>query len=80
MSDICNKQNARLRTALDLQGMDGLAEAAARQDLDTAGPNELPSRKPRGMLAIAFAVAREPMSVMLDAAGGGDLSSKAEER
>ena len=66
-----NKNIAKVlfRTALDLQGMSGLTEADALQCLDTEGPNELPSEKPRGMLAIAFEVVREPMFLMLVAAG-----------
>ncbi|HUU01063.1 MAG TPA: cation-translocating P-type ATPase [Myxococcota bacterium] len=69
MSGEENKGKTQLKTTLDLQGMDGLTEAEARQRLDTEGPNELPSEKPRGILAIAFEVAREPMFLMLVAAG-----------
>jgi Ca2+-transporting ATPase len=69
MSEKEIKPSHNSRTALDLQGMNGLAEADARERLDTAGPNELPSEKPKGMATIAFEVAREPMFLMLVAAG-----------
>ncbi|MFC1642790.1 cation-translocating P-type ATPase [Myxococcota bacterium] len=69
MSGNDHEEKERFRTTLDLQGMNGLSEAEARQRLDTRGPNELPSEKPRGMLAIAFEVVREPMFLMLVAAG-----------
>ncbi len=47
----------------------GLSEAEAQRRLVSEGPNELPTEKPRGMLSIAFGVAREPMFLMLVAAG-----------
>jgi Ca2+-transporting ATPase len=56
-------------TALE-QGTSGLTEDEARRRLETEGPNELPTEKPRGILAIALEVAREPMFLMLVAAGG----------
>ncbi len=48
----------------------GLSEAEAQRRLASEGPNELPTEKPRGFLSIAFGVAREPMFLMLLAAGG----------
>ena len=54
---------------LDLSGFAGLSEAEAARRLEVEGPNELPSSQPRGMLAIALEVAREPMFVLLVAAG-----------
>lgn len=54
---------------LDLQGVIGLSEEEARRRLEAEGPNELQSEKPRGVLAIAFEVVREPMFLMLVAAG-----------
>lgn len=57
-------------STLDLRGLVGSSEDNARQRLDTEGPNELPTEKQRGVLAIALEVVREPMFVMLVAAGG----------
>ena len=56
-------------STLDLQGVNGLSEDEAQRRLVTEGPNELPTEKPRGFLAIALEVAREPMFLMLVAAG-----------
>jgi P-type Ca2+ transporter type 2C len=47
----------------------GLADADAEARLAQEGPNELPAQKQRSLLAIAFEVAREPMFLMLVAAG-----------
>jgi Ca2+-transporting ATPase len=70
MSDTNPKMKSRTTTALDLNGMGGLSEDEARRRVDAAGPNELPTEKRRGTLAIALDVAREPMFLMLVAAGG----------
>ena len=56
-------------STLDLRGLVGLSEDDARQRLDAEGPNELPTEKQRGVLAIALEVVREPMFLMLVAAG-----------
>ena len=48
----------------------GLTEEEAARRLASEGPNELPSGKPRGVLAVALEVAREPMFLLLVAAGG----------
>lgn len=50
-------------------GLAGLSEAEALRRLASEGPNELPTEKPRGILSIALGVAREPMFLMLVAAG-----------
>src|SRR5690606_17728393 len=50
-------------------GLVGLSEDDARQRLETEGPNELPTEKERGVLVIALEVVREPMFLMLVAAG-----------
>lgn len=55
--------------ALDLRGFTGLSEAEARARLAREGMNELPSQRRRGLLAVAFEVVREPMFLMLVAAG-----------
>ena len=47
----------------------GLSDSEAQERLTADGPNELPTAKPRGILAIAVEVAREPMFVLLVAAG-----------
>lgn len=56
-------------STLDADGLAGLSEDDARQRLEAEGPNELPSEKQRGVLAIALEVVREPMFLMLVAAG-----------
>ena len=57
------------RSSLELRGMSGLSQDEARRRLDSEGLNELPTEKPREFLAIALEVAREPMFLMLVAAG-----------
>jgi len=56
-------------SALDLRGFAGLSEDEARTRLVQEGANELPSEKNRGLFAIALGVFREPMFLMLAAAG-----------
>lgn len=56
-------------TVLDLSGMVGLSEPEARARLEHEGANELPTQEKRSVLAIALEVAREPMFLMLVAAG-----------
>jgi P-type Ca2+ transporter type 2C len=56
-------------SSLDLDGFTGLTEAEALLRLERDGPNELPSREKRGLWAIAWEVVREPMFLMLVAAG-----------
>jgi Ca2+-transporting ATPase len=47
----------------------GLTDQEAAARLRTEGPNELPSTKRRGLLALAWEVIREPMLLLLVAAG-----------
>jgi len=54
---------------LDLTGWTGLTEAEAQRRLAQEGFNELPSQKERSLWVIAFEIAREPMFLMLVAAG-----------
>jgi len=62
---------ARAESAfLELGGLVGLSEQEAGARLLGEGPNELPSQKKRSLLAIGLEVAREPMFLMLVAAGG----------
>jgi Ca2+-transporting ATPase len=56
-------------SALDLSGLPGLTEAEADARLREEGANELPAQQKRTVLAIAVEVAREPMFLMLVAAG-----------
>ena len=55
--------------SLDLDGFAGLTEPEALLRLGRDGANELPSREKRGLWAIAWEVVREPMFLMLVAAG-----------
>jgi Ca2+-transporting ATPase len=69
-SDSGPKAGARAGSSfLDLGGLNGLSEDGAAARLLQEGPNELPAQKKRNLLAIAFEVAREPMFLMLVAAG-----------
>jgi len=58
-----------INSVLDLRGQTGLGEQVARDRLLQEGPNELPLQKKRSLLKIGFEVAREPMFIMLVAAG-----------
>lgn len=53
----------------DISTAKGLSEAEAAQLLRRFGPNELPQSKPRSILAIALAVAKEPMFLLLVVGG-----------
>jgi Ca2+-transporting ATPase len=57
-------------STLDLRGLVGLSDDDARRRLEAEGPNELPTERQRGVLAVALEVVREPMFLMLIAAGG----------
>ena len=70
--DTINKQPKGTRGAgsiLDLSGLPGLSGDEAKARLAREGPNELPAQKKRSLLAIGFGVVREPMFLMLVAAG-----------
>ncbi|MBI4954759.1 MAG: cation-translocating P-type ATPase [Myxococcales bacterium] len=54
---------------LDLGGLSGLTEEEAAARLARDGPNELPTQQKRGLWHTAFEVMREPMFLMLVAAG-----------
>lgn len=54
---------------LDLGGLPGLSAKDARARFENEGPNELPTQKKRSLLTIGLEVAREPMFLMLVAAG-----------
>jgi Ca2+-transporting ATPase len=60
----------------------GLTGAEAAERLKAEGPNDLPSSKPRGLMAMVREVAREPMILLLLVASGvyfslGDLKEAA---
>ncbi len=55
---------------LRIEGLQGLTAAEALKRLQDEGPNELPAAKPRGLGVIVLEVVREPMFLMLVAAGG----------
>ena len=56
-------------TVLDLGGLLGLNGDEVQERLQQEGPNELPAQKKRSLLTIGFEVVREPMFLMLVAAG-----------
>lgn len=53
----------------DISSAKGLSRAEAEELLRKEGYNELPSAKPRSIIAIAFDVVREPMFLLLVAGG-----------
>ena len=57
-------------TSLDLTGFAGLSEDEARRNIAEDGLNEIASQEKRSLFAIAIEVVREPMFLMLVAAGG----------
>jgi P-type Ca2+ transporter type 2C len=69
MSKMSVKEVRTTSTVLDLGGLVGLHDEEARQRLQREGPNELPAQKERSLFAICIEVAREPMFLMLVAAG-----------
>jgi len=54
---------------LQVEGLVGLHEADAAARLQQEGPNELPAQQKRNLLTIVLEVVREPMFLMLVAAG-----------
>ena len=64
-----NKATSGPGSVLDLEGLPGLSDDDAKARLASEGPNELPVKKKRNLLAIGFEVVREPMFLMLVAAG-----------
>jgi len=57
------------RNVLEHDGLTGLREEESRTRLLQEGANELPARKKRNVFTIVVAVVREPMFLMLVAAG-----------
>ncbi len=57
------------RGVLDLGGLTGLSEAEATARRSRDGPNEIPAQRGHTVLRTVFEVVREPMFVMLVAAG-----------
>jgi len=62
-----------MRETFDIGALACLREAEAAQRLAADGPNEIASAKPRNLLQIAFSVIREPMLLLLVAAGSINL-------
>jgi Ca2+-transporting ATPase len=60
-------QDVNLRVPID--AITGLSEDEAARRLAREGHNELPSTRPRGLLAIALSVVREPIFLLLIACG-----------
>ena len=65
-------------SGFDIRCVEGLTQEEADRMLQTDGPNELPSAKPRSVFRIAAEVIREPMFLLLVAGGAiylllGDL-------
>ena len=56
-------------TSLQLGDLVGLREDDARSRLEKEGPNEIPAQQKRNLFNIVFDVVREPMFLMLVAAG-----------
>ena len=54
---------------IDASNVGGLSDQEAAARLGAEGANELPSTKPRGLLALAWEVVREPMLLLLIGAG-----------
>ena len=54
---------------VDTRSLTGLTPQEAAQRLATEGPNEIASDRPRGLFRIAWEVVREPMLLLLVAAG-----------
>jgi P-type Ca2+ transporter type 2C len=56
-------------TESEVKSLAGISEAQAARALAAEGPNELPSARKRGILAIAIEVVKEPMFLLLLACG-----------
>ncbi len=59
---------------LDIRTLTGLTAAEAARRLEADGPNEIASEKPRNVFQIAWAVVKEPMLLLLVAAGSINLA------
>lgn len=68
-ASVYEKNPASAGTSLDLIGFAGLSEEDARRNIASFGPNEIASQQKRGLFAIVIEVVREPMFLMLVAAG-----------
>ncbi|MDO8944386.1 MAG: HAD-IC family P-type ATPase, partial [Desulfobacterales bacterium] len=68
-SEISIVRTRATSTVLDLGGLLGLSGDDVQERLRQEGPNELPAQKKRSLLTIGFEVVREPMFLMLVAAG-----------
>src|SRR5450756_438968 len=64
------RTQVRMTPYVDLGELSGLSQKEAERRLEEEGYNELPSEKPRGILAIVLGVIREPMFLLLLGGGG----------
>src|SRR5674536_251142 len=64
------RTQVRMTPYVDLGELSGLSQKEAERRLEEEGYNELPSEKPRGILAILLGVIREPMFLLLLGGGG----------
>jgi Ca2+-transporting ATPase len=64
-----SKSSSISNSVLNLGGLSGLSVESARDRLESDGPNEIPTQNNRNLFAIVFDVVREPMFIMLVAAG-----------
>jgi Ca2+-transporting ATPase len=62
-----------LDTEQDIRALTGLSDDEAARRLAAEGPNEIASAKPRSLLRIAWEVVKEPMLLLLVAAGTVNL-------
>jgi Ca2+-transporting ATPase len=62
-------QGAHMPQSFEGKEFVGLNRAEAQERLREVGPNELPSAKPRGLIAIVWEVVREPMFLLLVVCG-----------
>ena len=62
-----------MTTRLDIRSLSGLSAKEAASHLALDGPNEIASQKPRNVLQIAWDVVKEPMLLLLVAAGSLNL-------
>ena len=70
MTAACSKQRPSSGLqSLDIAGCQGLSQQEAKVRLEKEGANELPTQDKRGLSAIALEVVKEPMFLMLMAAG-----------
>jgi Ca2+-transporting ATPase len=63
------RESTAMLTELDVRRFPGLTDEEAARRLASEGPNELPTARRRGVVALAAEVVREPMILLLAACG-----------